>query len=384
MIWADLVLLPFFLSERLFMTSNMKFYFFCHPHAPADKSGYEHGIVAIAEGLSELGIEIYSNLDYWEKGPGSNEFLIKHQKNIHYSDCDVVIFSTETYNRRDLLPSDLFKTDRGYKLIFIDSSDLIASSKGFITPGFNPEIRKVDFVLKSHFCKKYKYPSNFIPWQFGLTNRMISSLRPLPFSDRKDEVLVNFRCKHQLRDLAEKKVMNTVYRNLSKNSATDSYDKRDFDRLEHHYWTLTGRRHYYSYYQRLGSSKACAAFGGFLQTSKSNSTSILFKILRRIDARFNIFNYDRILQFDSWRFWESLASGCLTIHADFDKYGVVLPVMPINGVHYLGVDFSNLEKSKRDLGQVEKYESIASNGREWALNNYSPVKVAERLLGILL
>lgn len=76
-------------------------------------------------------------------------------------------------------------------------------------------------------------------------------------------------------------------------------------------------------------------------------------------------------------------SVCLTIHTDFDKYGVVLPVMPVNGKHYLGVDFSNIEKSKNDLRQFEKYEYIANNGREWALNHYSPAKAAERLLNLL-
>lgn len=363
----------------------MKFYFFCHPHAPADKSGYEHGIVAIAEGLIQNGIEIYGNLDYWETEPGSKEFLIKHYPYINYEDCDVIVFSSEIYNhnRLDLLPDDLFKNNRGYKLIFIDSSDFITSSEGPITPGFNKEIRNVDFVLKSHYCKKYKYPSNFIPWQFGLTNRIISSVKPMPFMDRNDEVLVNFRCKHQLRDLAEKKIMNTIYSKLAKNSQIDSFDEHDFNKLAQHYWTLTGRRHYSNYYKRLGSSKACATFGGFLQISKSNSRSVLFKILRRVDNRYSIFNYDRILQFDSWRFWESLASGCLTIHADFDKYGAVLPIMPVNGKHYLGVDFSNLEKSKKDLRQFEKYEYIANNGREWVLNHYSPAKVAERLLNLL-
>lgn len=363
----------------------MKFYFFCHPQAPADKSGYEHGIIAIAEGLKQLGIEFYGNIDYWEVEPNSNNFLINKTEIFSYSDCDVVVFSSEIYNqnRLDLLPNDLYNPNRKYKIIFIDSSDLIVSSDGYITPGFYKEIRNVDFVLKSHFCNKYKYPTNFIPWQFGLTNRIISSVRPISFNNRNNEVLVNFRCKHQLRDLAEKKIMKTIYTELAKNSTTDSFDLHDFNDLEQHYWTLTGRRHYSSYYERLGNSKACATFGGFLQTSKSNSRNILFKILRRIDKSYNIFNYDRILQFDSWRFWESLASGCLTIHANFEKYGVVLPVMPISGKHYLGIDFSNLKKSKSDLLKFDDYENIANNGREWVLNNYSPVKVAERLLNLL-
>jgi hypothetical protein len=357
----------------------MRFYFFCHPHGPADKAGYEHQLLAIAEGLNHLGVETYGNVDYWKTDPHSSAFQITSNSAVCYSDCDAVVFSSTlyAYNRQDLLPTALFRPTRRYKLIFVDSAD------GIRTPGFNSELRSVDFVLKTHYCQKHDYPSNFKPWQFGLTNRIITSVKPLPFARRKNELLVNFRVPHHVRDLAAKIITPALYPTLITNSQTDSFDERSFSQLDQLFWTQTGRRHYPEFYARLGSSKACAAFGGTLAKPLSESKDLLSRLVRRIDAKFDILNYDRIYQFDSWRFWESLVSGCVTLHVDLEKYGAVLPVMPENRKHYLGVDFSRLEQSVNDLRQFDKYEDIAANAREWALRNYSPTRVAERILNLI-
>jgi hypothetical protein len=363
----------------------MRFYFFVHPLAPAAQSAYEHGIIALAEGLAECGVKFYGNINYWEGEQGSKKYLINHDANIKYFDCDVVIFSSEIYNhqRLDLLPKDLFDAKRKYKLIFIDSSDIILEKKNYVTPGNYPELRKVDIVLKSHFCSKYSYPDNFVPWQFGLTNRIIESVSSKPFADRNHSVLVNYRSKHQLRDLAEKKFMQTVYSLYEKDDLSEDLNVNHQSLREQHYWMLTGRRHYQSYYERLGNTKICAVFGGFLQTKFSERPTLPHKLIRKFDSHVSFLKYDRLLQFDSWRFWESLASGCLTVHADLYKYEVVLPEMPINGIHYFGVDFSNLNFSKNNFMQTDLHESIASNGRNWVLKNYSPKAVAMRLLGII-
>jgi hypothetical protein len=102
-----------------------------------------------------------------------------------------------------------------------------------------------------------------------------------------------------------------------------------------------------------------------------------------MDLHLNFLKYDRLLQFDSWRFWESLASGCLTIHAYFDKYCILLPVMPINGTHYFGVDFTNLERTRQRFLDINSHKTIANSGREWVLKNYSPEAVATRLLDLI-
>jgi hypothetical protein len=357
----------------------MIFYFFCYPHGPVGKAGYEHEIVALAEGLKELNVKIFGNVNYWSASPGSNDYLINDRPEVDFEKCDVVVFSSVIYNyeRLDLLPKNLFCDRRKYKLIFIDSSD------GLITPGYKDEIRKADLVLKTHYCHKNNYPENFRPWQFGLTNRIINASKPLPYSARNNDAIVNFRVKHHLRDLAEQKVMHNVYEMLERNTTTNSFDYSKLSNFDRHYWNLTGRRHYPDYYERLGKSKVCAAFGGILGNSKIQKSDPISKILGKLNRYFNFYEYDCIAQFDSWRFWESMVSGCVTLHVDFEKYGAVLPVMPENEIHYLGINFSDLNDASRKLKAVDRYEFIGNHARKWALKYYSPRAVAERLLNLL-
>ena len=88
-----------------------------------------------------------------------------------------------------------------------------------------------------------------------------------------------------------------------------------------------------------------------------------------------------ILQWDSWRLWESLAAGCVTFHLDFEKYGIYLPVMPENWQHYIGIDLDNVKATiDRIADEPEILEKIALAGRRWAMENYSPVPTASRFL----
>jgi hypothetical protein len=89
----------------------------------------------------------------------------------------------------------------------------------------------------------------------------------------------------------------------------------------------------------------------------------------------------RLIQWDSWRFWEGLAAGCLVFNLDLPHYGVQLPVMPENFVHYIGVRpdsageaFARLD---REPGLAAR---IAAQGRAWALEHYTPAALARRFL----
>jgi hypothetical protein len=110
---------------------------------------------------------------------------------------------------------------------------------------------------------------------------------------------------------------------------------------------------------------ACACFGGAVTSSYFTGEPI-------------------VEWWDSWRFWESLAAGCVTFHVDFDKYGVKLPVMPENWRHYVGIDLDNMQDTvdriADDPGILEK---ISAEGRQWAIENYSPVPTALRFLEML-
>jgi hypothetical protein len=358
----------------------MKIYFICYPHGPANKSGYEHQIISIAEGLKKLNVDFSGNVNYWRNSLKNDDFLIRAEEKINFENVDVVVFSAALfyYNRLDLLPKNLLSAKHNFKIVFIDSSD------GLITPGFYKKLRNIDFILKSHYCNKHHFPKNFIPWQYGLTNRIIDSVKPLPFEQRADEIQINFRVKHQSRKLIDKSVMNIFYEFYRPNYTVDSHNEIDFDGINELYWRQTGRRHYPSYYSRLGRSKLCSAFGGYLQKSNfANNKRIFSPFIYRIENRLNPKPFDRIYQFDSWRLWESLASGCCTLHLDFKKYGMSLPVMPENMTHYFGVDLDKINQIKEISRNKEMIANIGNNGREWVLKNYCPQKIAERFLNLV-
>ena len=92
-----------------------------------------------------------------------------------------------------------------------------------------------------------------------------------------------------------------------------------------------------------------------------------------------------IFQFDSWRFWESLYSKSIPLTYDFRHWNCELPVIPENGLHYLGVknlNFENLISKIREMS-VEEYGHISETGQAWVLKHYSPKPSAKRLLNLI-
>ena len=64
-------------------------YFFCCPHGPAERAGYEHQLVCLAEGFRQLNIPFYSNVDYWQEGNAPEDFLIRHNPHVSFRDADI-------------------------------------------------------------------------------------------------------------------------------------------------------------------------------------------------------------------------------------------------------------------------------------------------------
>lgn len=352
-------------------------YFFCCPPGPPENTAYLHAIVSIAEGLQEIGINTYANIDYWE-GPAG--FLLK-KSSIDYRECDVVFLDSAFYdmNIEHLVPTDIFNPNRKYKLVYNDSSD------GLITNGFRADISGSDIILKSHYSTKFEYPANFKPWQFGLTSRIIDQVENLPFNKRKKEFLNNFRVHHPLREFAQKNIAPIFRKVLKENKDVDSFDDvAEMNALNHSYWWQTGRRHYPNYYKRLSESYACFCFGGTPLKVYHGKKGIFWDLVRRVDWHFPFLKYLKIYQFDSWRMWETWIAGCCMVHVDFEKYGILLPVMPVNGEHYLGFDLENISKTGRLVeNDPEIFERIGNNGRKWVIDNYSPRKTAERFINIV-
>jgi len=55
--------------------------------------------------------------------------------------------------------------------------------------------------------------------------------------------------------------------------------------------------------------------------------------------------------------------------------------MPENWKHYIGVNLENVDRDVRRITESPNLlEDVAAQGRQWAMENYSPKKAASRML----
>ncbi len=153
-------------------------------------------------------------------------------------------------------------------------------------------------------------------------------------------------------------------------------------------WQQTEHRHCRSYYERLKQAQAIVTFCGELIPPSPFYPRYMVGGRR---AQLNRLWHDtralidprpaRLIQWDSWRFWEGLAAGCLVFNLDLQHYGVKLPIMPEPMVHYVPLHLENIAETLDALQrEPDLPERIATQGRIWALQHYSPVPIAERFL----
>ncbi|MBW4560110.1 MAG: glycosyltransferase [Mojavia pulchra JT2-VF2] len=357
-----------------------KIYFYCDPRlnvVPGDK--FQHLLICLAEGFRELGIEFFSNVNYWQESPEEKKYLFRHHPDVTPDDCSIVILQNNWFHANCPLPENLFHPKRQYVTVYLDGED---SDKTYIE---RSEFQQFDFILRNHFNQKLNYGKNFYPWSFGLTNRILREVQEVPsFQERKKQILINFRhwkFGHPVRNVSCSLFIPRIEKILQIDNSIDSPDKRSTDPYHDLQWLQTGGRHYPNYYKRLQGSIACACFGGFFVPSwPKNPSNLINRGGKQLIERLRL-KTKTIVQWDSWRLWESLAAGCATFHVDFEKYGIALPVMPKNWQHYIGIDLDNVQAAvDRIADEPEIIESIAIQGRHWALENYSPVPTALRFL----
>lgn len=360
-----------------------KIYFYCvAPESPSN-AAYHHLAICLAEGFKELGVKFYANIDYWRTNVDSEQYLFKNDPNISPDDCSIVIISLAWFLRNQPFPQHLFHAKRQYYTVYLDRED------GGKTYAMQPEFRQFDLILKTHYCQRHWYPSNFKPWTFGLSQRIINELKSVcDFRSREQKLLVNFRNKrttHTVRKKIYRDFLPVIAPVLPMDEATEALNTPPNNSLEHLWWYQTGKRHYSSYYQRLKSTAACAGFGGYFVTNfPKNKASYFSWLQKRLLGDYFGLQLSQIIQWDSWRLWEAMAAGCATFHVDFNQYGLVAPVMPQNWQHYIGVDLNNIDATiERIKNQPDILEKVAMAGREWVLKNYSPVPTAKRFLAMI-
>jgi hypothetical protein len=104
---------------------------------------------------------------------------------------------------------------------------------------------------------------------------------------------------------------------------------------------------------------------------------------------FELFSHEAaIARWDSWRFYESLASASLPIQLDFSKYGFELPKIPTPFEHYIPIDLEELGDLPKFLS--EKYEDNAIffeqkgvQARDWAIEQFGPAGMAKYIQNVV-
>ena len=350
-------------------------YFYCYPQGPAEKAGYQHAIVVLAEGLRELGLTFYSNVDYWPLKTVPGAFLFNRSADVTPDDCDIVVLNNVWFDYGHEMPERLFKKNRSYRIVYFDHSD------GVYTRSLTSEFKNFDVIFKAHFNERViGYTANMQPSSFGLSSRIIEATKDGGDWDRRRPVLLsNFRVRQQVRMEAVRELYPLLAGVFEIDDSHDNF-ARPSDTLEDLEWQITGRRHNAAYYTKLKCSQAVACFGGRYHSRilKPNRLStVLTKLFPNA--------FTAIYQWDSFRLWEAFGAGCLVFHIDFEKYGLRLPVMPKNGEQYIGVDLNDVDSTVDFLRDHHAgLGAIAENGRSWAIKHYSPVKIAERFLSCVL
>jgi hypothetical protein len=349
----------------------VKVYFFIGRPSRPGWAAYEHQFVALGEGFQELGIECLGSRDYWIQDDGRP--LIREAASDR-DDIDVWFLSNHWIEAGDDVPTPFTARKTG-RTVFVDGAD------GWRTYSYDPLAAGFDLALKCHFNGHYRAPANCRPWAFGLTNRIIEATRPdRSWGDREQAILANYRVGHPVRVWGDRFVASTgvpVDRATLVDANPSARDHSLFD--------VTGGRHNRAYYARLKGVRFVAAFGGGFYPALSRAiASKVNGAAKRVVERFRL-RTRTIIQFDSWRFWETLAAGAVALHADFSLFGMKLPEMPGNGVHYFGLGPGCLSAARRRFQAMADgdAQAIAGQGREWALANYSPRACAQRALDYL-
>ena len=365
----------------------MKLKFFILEYISPSEANYATEVIAIAQGLRQLGIPFYANVDYWFD-PLEKEYLFKKAPEGY--DADVHVYYDTFYFLRKM--SRFAEVDYSKVNILVERNDELIP---FWQTEPYKDFKKFDLLLIDHFNTNQHYPAGYSikPWQIGFTNRVIRYNEKYKNNTVKDVILDTYRLHHNLRELAVGKLtkgLADVY--PTRRVITDKLEDKEvnLDEVDTEYWKITGKRHNPVYFDQLNSALMTYVFGGFYHLN-SPTFDLGDKIKRRLNRAMASIDealgkdsgkYYFVYQWDSYRLWEALLSNTCPIFLDFDYWGFELPVKPVNGVHYIGVKGFDFEETIERIKGMKREEilQIGVAGKQWALDNYGPEAVALRMM----
>jgi hypothetical protein len=311
----------------------------------------------LAGGFQELGIPIFSNFNLYPLGETVRPTWLFPHSSMPPAMAALIIGDVSELEKcsHECRRVAEFVTSQPQRRVLLCMADSV-NTLDFPFPSS---------VFVAHRTERIRPRGKLIPWAFGLNRDVLKKIDAARSQGPRRPVFIrNFRpsfnqCVRQVLDLA-------FVRNLSKHFDIDSTIDDGVDRfLQNHY-------------SRLATAFGCLAYGGsFIEDYSRNP----YLAARGHAERWVVGDDPVIIRWDSWRFWESMASGCLTVALDFDEYGFQLPVMPENGVHYVGLRFDQLSEALGVLiGDRDRLSEIAEQGRRWAITHYASAPMALRFL----
>jgi len=228
------------------------------------------------------------------------------------------------------------------KLVAISSSD-------------NNSLLDVNIPLfATHEVRDYYFEGKIrIPMGFGLSNEIIDSSKLYDLNDTREISILS----------SHKRTGNQSIRDSAEFSIVPHFKK--------HFFVDNKLSSLEQYYKRLSRYSACLTYCGCFLPKPNTDIKVP-----------GVYKTETVIvRWDCWKIWESFAFECLVINLDFDKYGFILPVMPVEGEHYLGIDLEDPKSScERIMDMRSKWRDIAKAGKKWAIENYSPKIVAQRFI----
>lgn len=323
----------------------------------SDSTYFSFAATCLADGLNQLGIPVFANIDYHDPLISDFAFTASSPQCADAAAC-VVIDILETAPLHNQMVQFVSPHPR---TVIICMNDNVG------------EICFPDHIaFCTHESRLRTITGTRLPLAFGVSSAMMRHADDLLDNDikRYPNIMANFRP-------SEGQSLRTSL-DLSLVPILQDFFPVDTRLVGSGRWGA-------DYYSHMSKQFGCLAYGGFY--SQNLLLNDWFQTIEPLHTFLLNTQYHQgtvVLRWDSWRFWESLVFGCVTIHLDFERYGFDLPVIPENWKHYVGLNLADLRRDVERLhDERDRLPEIARQGRLWALEHYSPVAVAKRFVTTL-
>lgn len=327
-------------------------------YATTRKLGY---IAAqVAQGALECGAQVFSNLvqpytvDGRQCPPSSITSGIQYLKKPNDSDI-LLIDETESVvaGGQDLsnFYSGLLSLQNKYKIAIIYYQDDANAAK------FPDELA----LFITHKSNNLDLNKRSFPIAFGFTSEGFRSARAFPvLNKRAEKIVINFQPSENqfIRSL----VLFHLYKNPSLVPWLDT-------------------RHLFgeAYSHQLTNSSFMLSVGGTMMQSLIGHSWLEENFPEHPLIR-NFRSYPpseiAVSRWDSFRFWEAMAFGCIPIQLDFDFYELKTQVTPVGWKHYIPLRLHDLDRTWERILRMtpDQISEISTQAKDWSFENYHPVR----------